>query len=66
MVWYAFAGVAIILSGYLFLFGSDADNGHQHAVGMFIGLWAPMFGILGLRAEMAEMREELTRRRGRG
>ena len=62
MIWYALAGVAIILSGYLFLF-APPGNETRHGVGLFIGLWAPMFGILGLRAEMIELREDLSRRR---
>ncbi len=64
MIWYALAGLSIILSGYLFLF--SAENENRHGVGLFIGLWAPMFGILGLRAEMMELREDITRRRRHG
>jgi hypothetical protein len=62
MIWYALAGLAILLSGYLFLFASPG-NETRHGVGLFVGLWAPMFGILGLRAEMIELREDLSRRR---
>jgi len=61
MIWYALAGLSILLSGYLFLF--SAENESRHGVGLFIGLWAPMFGILGLRAEMMELREDMARRR---
>lgn len=57
-VWYALAGLSIIFSLYLFLFASMEDEALRHDVAIFIGLWAPMFGILGLRAEVMEMRKE--------
>lgn len=64
-IWYALAGVAVILSCYLFLFADHSSEIRRFAVSVFVGLWAPMFGILGLRAEMIEMREDLMRRRRR-
>jgi hypothetical protein len=64
MIWYALAGFAILISAYLFLFSPSGD-GNRKEIGIFIGLWAPMFGILGLRAEMMELREDLSRRRRR-
>lgn len=57
-IWYALAGLSIIFSLYLFLFASMESEALRHDVAIFIGLWAPMFGILGLRAEVLEMRRE--------
>lgn len=57
-IWYALAGLSIILSMYLFLMVHGGDESSRHEVALFIGLWAPMFGILGLRAEIIEMRED--------
>lgn len=51
IVWYALAGLAIVFSLYLFV-TSPAESIRQMAVAVFIGLWAPMFAILGLRAEL--------------
>lgn len=62
-VWYAMAGLSILLALYLFLFASAGEERTRHEIAIFIGLWAPMFGILGLRAEMLELREDVTRRR---
>ncbi len=68
MVWYALSGASILLALYVFLFGEASSELKRDAAAIFIGLWAPMFGILGLRAEIMEMREDLAprRRRGRG
>jgi len=57
-LWYAFAGLAILASLYLFLFDSNANELRRYATAVFVGLWAPMFGLLGLRAEVIEMRNE--------
>ncbi len=62
-VWYALAGVSILLALYLFLFASVGQESDRREIAVFIGLWAPMFGILGLRAEILEMREDIGRRR---
>ena len=58
MIWYAFAGLSIIGALYLFLFDTSPNELRRYAVAIFIGLWAPMFAILGLRAEVIEMRED--------
>lgn len=55
---YLLAGLSIIISLYLFLPAHGGDESSRHEVALFIGLWAPMFGILGLRAEILEMRED--------
>lgn len=57
-IWYLLAGLSIIISLYLFLLAHGGDESSRHEVALFIGLWAPMFGILGLRAEILEVRED--------
>jgi hypothetical protein len=66
MIWYAMAGLAIILSMYLFLMAEGGDVSARHETAIFIGLWAPMFGILGLRAEIMELRDDLRKRKNKG
>lgn len=55
-LWYALAGLSILASLYLFLVDTGASELRRYATGIFVGLWAPMFGLLGLRAEVIEMR----------
>ncbi len=62
-VWYALAGLSIVLSLYLFLLAHGGNEQSRHEIALFIGLWAPMFGILGLRAEILEVREDIQRGR---
>ncbi len=63
MIWYAFAGLSILISLYLFLTAAEAAVGmQQQAIAIFIGLWAPMFAILGLRAELFSVRDELMKK----
>lgn len=58
-IWYALSGASILLALYVFLFGAAATELKRDAAAIFIGLWAPMFGILGIRAELLEMREDM-------
>lgn len=59
---YYFAGVAIsiILSVYLFIFGSSPN--HESAA-IFIGLWAPTIIGLGIYNELLNIYEEMLRQR---
>jgi hypothetical protein len=61
MIWYALAGLSVIIALGIFLYADPADQVRRYAIAIFIGLWAPMFGILGIRAELMEMREDLMR-----
>lgn len=63
MVWYALAGISILCSLYIFLIADIGSEIRRFAASIFVGLWAPMFGIIGLRAEMLEMRQALARKR---
>jgi hypothetical protein len=61
MIWYALAGLSILLALYI-LFVSECPNDvRRYGLTVFIGLWAPMFGIMGLRADLMELREDLMR-----
>jgi hypothetical protein len=64
MIWYALAGLSIIIALGIFLYADPADQVRRYAIAIFIGLWAPMFGILGIRAELMELREDLMKKRG--
>jgi hypothetical protein len=68
-VWYALAGLSVIISLCIFLLADPADQLRRYAIAIFIGLWAPMFGLLAIRAELMELREDISRksdqRRGR-
>jgi hypothetical protein len=63
MIWYALAGLSVMIALGIFLYADPADQVRRYAIAIFIGLWAPMFGILGLRAELMELREDLMKRR---
>jgi hypothetical protein len=65
MIWYALAGISVIVALMIFLFADPADQIRRYTIAIFIGLWAPMFGILGIRAELMELREDLLKKEER-
>ena len=56
--WYLAMIVSIFVAVLAFVFGTNLFNyesTHQaRQVGIFIGLWAPTFGALGIRAQLLE------------
>jgi|GEM_PF-2814824 len=52
---YALAELSVIVSLHLFQFVATAAAGLSPDVAIFVGLWASMFGIPGLRAEVMEI-----------
>ncbi len=53
--WYLLMILSIFMAVLLFLdvfgYGESADS---RQTGIFVGLWAPTFGILGVRAQLKE------------
>ena len=56
--WYFAMIVSIFIAVLAFVFGTTIfsyESSHQaRQVGIFIGLWAPTFGALGIRAQLLE------------
>jgi hypothetical protein len=56
--WYLAMIVSIFIAVLAFVFGTMVfgydTNDQARQVGIFIGLWAPTFGALGVRAQIAE------------
>ena len=53
--WYALMIVALAVSLFIFLAGTSigySSRDTAHSVGIFLALWAPVFGVLGLRAQL--------------
>jgi hypothetical protein len=65
MIWYLLAGASILLALYVIFFAPAHSEVERYGIALFIGLWAPMFGIMGLRAELMEMREDMAARNNR-
>jgi hypothetical protein len=58
--WYLVMVVCVLLSFFSFVVGPNigyAREAIEH-VGIMIGLWAPTLGILGVRAELLQRREQ--------
>ncbi|MFL3050129.1 MAG: hypothetical protein ACJZ02_00410 [Candidatus Neomarinimicrobiota bacterium] len=57
--WYLAMIVSIFVAVMAFIFGTmlfGYETTHQaRQVGIFIGLWAPTFGTMGVRAQLAEL-----------
>ncbi|MCS7012722.1 MAG: hypothetical protein RMI34_11760 [Chloroherpetonaceae bacterium] len=54
--YFAAAGLSILLSVYMFLFGTSPNH---EAMGIFIGLWAPTIISIGIYNELINIYEEL-------
>ena len=53
--WYLLMIVSILMAVLLFLdLPGYKDEAAARQVGVFVGLWAPTFGILGVRAQLNE------------
>ena len=53
--WYLLMIISILMAVLLFLnVPGYEDAGSARQVGVFVGLWAPTFGILGVRAQLNE------------
>ena len=53
--WYLLMIISIFMAVLLFLnVPGYEDAGSARQVGVFVGLWAPTFGILGVRAKIKE------------
>ncbi len=63
MIWYLLSGASILLALYVILLADVPTDSRRYGIAVFIGLWAPMFGIMGIRAEVMELGEDLRRRR---
>ena len=63
MIWYLLSGLSILLALYVILLADVQTDARRYGIAVFIGLWAPMFGIMGIRAEVMELGEDLKRRR---
>jgi hypothetical protein len=63
MIWYLLSGLSIMLALYVLLICDVPTDARRYGITIFIGLWAPMFGILGIRAEVMELGEDLKRQR---
>ena len=54
-LWYLLMIISILMAVLLFLnlpgYENEAD---ARQVGVFVGLWAPTFGILGVRSQLNE------------
>ena len=57
--WYIVMVFAMALSFFGFMVGPRVGYGPEaaHAVGIMIGLWAPVLGVMGLRAELLQKKE---------
>ncbi len=58
--WYLVMAFCVALSFFSFLVGPRIGYTGEasHAIGILIGLWAPVLGIMGLRAELLQKRKE--------
>ena len=63
MIWYLLSGLSILLALYVLLIAEVPTDARRYGIAVFIGLWAPMFGIMGIRAEVMELGEDVKRRR---
>ena len=53
--WYLMMIVSILMAVLLFLNIAGYENAADaRQVGVFVGLWAPTFGILGVRSQLNE------------
>ena len=53
--WYLLMILSILMAVMLFLnIPGYEDAASARQVGVFVGLWAPTFGILGVRAQIKE------------
>ena len=53
--WYLMMIVSILMAVMLFLNIAGYENAADaRQVGVFVGLWAPTFGILGVRSQLNE------------
>tara|TARA_B100000963_G_scaffold186189_1_gene161894 strand:+ start:262 stop:438 length:177 start_codon:yes stop_codon:yes gene_type:complete len=53
--WYLLMILSILMAVMLFLnIPGYEDAASARQVGVFVGLWAPTFGILGVRAQLKE------------
>lgn len=57
--WYIVMVFAMALSFFSFLVGPRIGYAPEaaHSAGILIGLWAPVLGIMGLRAELLQKKE---------
>jgi hypothetical protein len=62
MIWYLLSGLSILLALYVLLLADVPTDARRYGIAVFIGLWAPMFGIMGIRAEVMELGEDLKRK----
>ena len=53
--WYLMMIISILMAVWLFLNIAGYENAADaRQVGVFVGLWAPTFGILGVRSQLNE------------
>ena len=53
--WYLMMIISILMAVLLFLNIAGYENSADaRQVGVFVGLWAPTFGILGVRSQLNE------------
>lgn len=53
--WYLLMILSILMAVMLFLnIPGYEDAASARQVGVFVGLWAPTFGVLGVRAQLKE------------
>ena len=53
--WYLMMTISILMAVLLFLNIAGYENAADaRQVGVFVGLWAPTFGILGVRSQLNE------------
>jgi len=54
-LWYLMMIISILMAVLLFLdFPGYANPSDARQAGVFVGLWAPTFGILGVRSQLNE------------
>ena len=56
-LWYLLMIISILMSVLLFLdLPAYKESADARQAGIFVGLWAPTFGVLGIRSQLNENR----------